>query len=126
MMKRPAPKPMDIVIIVLSAALAIAAGAAVYSGESSALHVTIRGPDKTWYYPLDAEADVVVSGSIGETRVLIHGGQAAIVSSPCGGQTCIAAGALNKNGQWAACLPNRVFVLVGGAERGDAVDAASL
>ena len=55
----------------------------------------------------------------------IVNGKAAIVASPCSGQTCVAAGALHKNGQWTACLPNRVFILIEGAEGEDAIDAVS-
>jgi len=117
-------KPLDILVLALAAVLTAAVAGMAYSGEDSSLRVVIRGPDKTWVYPLDAEVQVVVPGVIGETTVRIHDGQAAIVSSPCSGQTCVAAGALHKNGQWAACLPNRVFVLVEGAEGGESIDAA--
>ena len=116
-------KPLDIPVIVLALILTLATGAAVYSGGTTASQVIVRGPDKTWIFPLNVEETVTVTGSIGETRVEISRGRAAIVSSPCGGQTCVAAGALRKNGQWAACLPNRVFLLVEGRE--DAVDAAT-
>ena len=116
-------KPLDIFVIALAAALTLCLGGAVYSREKSSSHVVIRGPDKTWIYPLDAEEKVTVTGSAGETTVLIHGGRAAIVASPCGGQTCVAAVEMHRNGQWAACLPNRVFVLIEGG--GDSIDAAS-
>ena len=116
-------KPLDIPVIALAAVLILVIGAAVYSGDTASSRVIVRGPDKSWIFPLNAEEMVTVTGSIGETRVEISGGRAAIVSSPCGGQTCVAAGSLHKNGQWAACLPNRVFLYVEGAE--DAVDAAT-
>ena len=118
-------KPLDIVVIVLSAVLTLAIGSLVYSGESSTSRVIIRGPDRTWVFPLDAETIVDVPGPIGETVVRIHNGEAAIVFSPCNGQTCVSAGGLHKNGQWAACLPNQVFVLVEGANDQDVIDAAA-
>ena len=125
MKKLPVLKLLDILVIALAAALTAGIGAFVYSGNRSSSHVIIKGPDKTWIYPLNSELEMDVSGSLGETRVVIHNRKAAIISSPCTGQTCIAAGALQKNGQWAACLPNRVFVLVEGDDRGESVDAAS-
>ena len=118
-------KPLDIVVIVLSAVLTLAVGSLVYSGGNSSSRVVIRGPDRTWVFPLEAETLVDVPGPMGETRVRIHNGEAAIVSSPCGGQTCVSAGGLHRNGQWAACLPNQVIVLVEGAHDEDAIDAAS-
>ena len=114
----------DIPVIALAVILTIATAVASYSG-GTASRVTIRGPGKTWIYPLDAEEELKVEGPIGVTTVKIHQGRAAIVSSPCPGQTCVAAGAVYKNGQWAACLPNRVFLLVEAADGGDGVDASS-
>ena len=124
-MERKLLKPLDIPVIALAIALTLTLGGLVYSRGSSASQVIIRGPDKTWIYPLDAEAEVKVDGPIGVTVVQIHGGQAAIVSSPCAGQTCVAAGAIHKNGQWAACLPNKVSILVEGSAGGDSIDASS-
>jgi len=118
-------KPLDITIIFLAAALTILIAVIVYGRDSPSSRVIIRGPDKTWIFPLNAEEEISVNGSIGETRVMIHKGRAAIVSSPCSGQTCVAAGELHRNGQWAACLPNMVFLVIEGTENGDAVDAAS-
>lgn len=132
-MKKPRPaeysnirvKPMDILVIALAAAFTAFIGIKVYSGGYASSNVIIRGPDKTWVYPLNSEADIHVSGPLGETVVHIHEGRAEIVSSPCEGQTCVAAGAMTKNGQWAACLPNRVVVLIEGTDNENGVDAAS-
>jgi len=118
-------KALDIFVIILASALTLVIGGVVYSGESSSSHVVIRSQDKTWVYPSDAETRVTISGPVGETIVEIHEGRTAIVSSPCDGQTCVAAGSLSRNGQWAACLPNRVFVLIEGQDGGDVIDAAS-
>ena len=118
-------KPFDIPVIVLATALTVIIALKVYGQGANSLNVVVRSPDKTWIFPLDAEERVSVAGSIGETMVEISKGRAAIVSSPCNGQTCVAAGEINKNGQWAACLPNRVFILIEGAADADAIDAAS-
>ena len=118
-------KIFDIPVIAIAIMLTITLGLASYSGGAGSSRVIIRGPEKTWIYPLDAEEELKVEGPIGVTTVKIHQGRAAIVSSPCPGQTCVAAGAVYKNGQWAACLPNRVFLLVEAADGGDGVDASS-
>lgn len=102
-----------------------AIGATVYMDGNASSRVIIRGPDKTWIFPLNAEELISVKGPIGETVVQIHNNHAAIISSPCVGQTCVAAGALNKNGQWAACLPNRVFLLIEAADGKEDIDASS-
>ena len=118
-------KPLDIAVIALGAALTVAVGVSAYMGSRSAPSVIIRGPEATWVFPINAEETITVAGAIGETIVCIHDGHAEIISSPCGGQTCVAAGAMHKNGQWTACLPNKVFVLIEGLEGKDGVDAAS-
>jgi hypothetical protein len=122
---KPLLKPLDIPVIVLAAAITIIIGLRAYGRGANSLNVVVRGTGKTWIFPLEAEERVSVAGSIGETLVEIRNGRAAIVSSPCGGQTCVAAGELNKNGQWAACLPNRVFILIEGTGGTDVIDAAS-
>ena len=117
---------MDVLVILLGAALTLLITIKVYSANNEASRVVIRGPDKTWIFPIEAEETVSVAGSIGTTTVELYGGRAAIISSPCGGQTCVAAGHIHKTGQWAACLPNRVIILVeGGAKGTDGVDAAA-
>ena len=117
-------KILDIPIIVLGLVFTLLVAISIYSGETVTSQVTIRALDKTWIFPLDAEETLTVNGFIGETKVLIHGGRAAIVSSCCTGQTCVASGDLHKNGQWAACLPNGVFLVVEGSNE-ETVDAAS-
>ena len=117
-------KILDVPVIIFSIALTVFIARSVYSGDTAPSQVTVRSPGQTWIYPLSAEESLTVTGFMGETTVLIREGRAAIVSSCCGGQTCVAAGDLFKNGQWAACLPNGVFVLIEGAGEDD-VDAAS-
>ncbi|MCL2129420.1 MAG: NusG domain II-containing protein [Treponema sp.] len=118
-------KPLDIPVIVLSIILMAAIAVTAYSGKSSPSQVVIRSPEKTWVYPLDTDIIINIKGVIGETTVEIKNGRAAIISSPCEGQTCVTTGYLSKNGHWAACLPNMVFVLVEGSESEEGIDAAS-
>ena len=112
-------------MIALALALTLGIAFVVYSTEAASSRVIVRSPDRTWIFPLNTEEALSVSGPIGETVVSIHNGRAAIVSSPCSGQTCVASGGLHRNGQWTACLPNRIFLLVEGAVESDGVDAVS-
>ena len=116
-------KILDIFVLVFAAALIFISASSSRGKVSSS--VTVKGPDRTWVFPLEAEELLSVTGSIGETLVEIHGGKAAIVSSPCGAKTCVAAGKIHKNGQWAACLPNRVFILIEGTDYSEDIDAVS-
>ena len=118
-------KPFDLPVIIFATALTLASFAYFYSDKSSSSQVIIQGPMNSWIFPLDTEEEIIVTGPTGETRVLINKGSAAIVSSSCKGLTCIARGELYKNGQWTACLPNRVFLLIEGkTEPREDIDAA--
>lgn len=116
-------KPLDIVILCLSITLILLIVLGIYAAPRKANEVIIRGQDKTWIFPLDAEEQIQVPGPLGNTLVEIHGGKAAIVSSPCKNQTCVERGHLNRSGQWTACLPNNVFLLIEGVH--DDLDAVS-
>ncbi|MGI6131666.1 MAG: NusG domain II-containing protein [Bacillota bacterium] len=54
-----------------------------------------------------------VEGPLGITVVEVEGTRAHVVSSPCPDKICIRMGWLERAGDYAACLPNRVLVEVG-------------
>ena len=119
-------KPFDIPVIILALALTVFIAVSVYSGRSGSPQVIIRGGQgRTWIFPLNTEMELDVEGPMGVTRVLLHSGWAAVISSPCSGQTCIAAGGINRSSQWLVCLPNRVFLLIEGSDGSGEVDAVS-
>jgi hypothetical protein len=116
-------KPFDILAVALSAAVAAASAVLVYGGGEGDAKVIVEGGGKTWVFPLDAEETLSVRGEIGDTVVHIHDGKVAVEASPCENQTCVAAGSIDSNGQWVACLPNAVFVRVEGSSKHEALDA---
>jgi len=119
----------DIIIILLVTGITLFSGYSVYIKQDDKTQVLIRGQRGEWLFPIEAEEIITVSGALGDTIVRIGENRAWIESSPCDNQTCAAAGALVRQGQWAACLPNNVLVLLrGGAGSGvnhgrDDVDA---
>ncbi len=118
-------KAFDIPAVALAAAVAVVSAVLVYGGGAGETRVIIESHGKTWVYPLDADEEVSVPGELGSTVVHIHGGKVAVESSPCANQTCVAAGAIDSNGQWIACLPNGVFVRIEGSSKNEAPDATS-
>jgi hypothetical protein len=114
-------KPLDFFIIGISSVLTAALAFAVYGHSCDAGQVIVRGESRTWVFPLDAEEQVAVPGPLGETVVEISGGRSRVLSSPCANQTCVAAGHLNRQGQWTACLPNKVFVYIEGTGDDDTI-----
>ena len=127
-MRRPTVLPLklfDYIFLVAAISLTVLSGIAVYGGESKASRVVVEGMDHTWIYPLKAEVTLRVPGPLGDTVVVLHDGSARIEDSPCPNKTCVAAGAVRENGQWVACLPNRVFVRVEGNGHDDRVDGST-
>ena len=115
-------KPFDIPVILAACLLTAAAFYSAYGPAASAgrggaaVQVTLRGEGGSWVYPLDAEEKVEVPGPLGNTVIRIHGNEAWVESSPCANQSCVAAGRIKKPGQWTACLPNNVFLVMEGSD----------
>jgi hypothetical protein len=119
-------KPLDFFSIALSAALTVLSAFMVYGHPRDASRVIVQGEGKTWVFPLDAEETLTVSGPIGDTVVEISGGRGRVRSSPCTNQTCVAAGHIHRQGQWTACLPNKVFLYVEGiGDDADVLDSTT-
>ena len=109
-------KPWDVVVIILALALTGFSAWSVYLNPRNTTQVLIDGNGRRWVFPLDAEETIKVPGPLGNTVVRIHDNQAWVESSPCDNQICVAAGRLHRHGDFAACLPNKVFVMIEGKD----------
>ena len=109
-------KLCDLIVIALAVALTCFSAWSIYLTPRNTTRVLIEGHGKRWVFPLDAEERIAVPGPLGNTIVRIHDGQAWVESSPCDNQICVAAGRLHKHGEFAACLPNIVFVMIEGRD----------
>ena len=59
---------------------------------------------------LSPDRELVIPGPLGESRIEISQGRARFLSSPCHGKVCVHTGWLQRGGEVAACLPNRVSI----------------
>lgn len=113
--------------VILAAAVAIffsSLGAVDAAGALRAVITDAQGAE--WIYPMEGDREIEVEGPLGVTIVHIHEGGVSIESSPCPNQTCVAAGSVDRSGQWIACLPNQVFVRVeGGSDEPEGVDTGT-
>ena len=107
------------ILAALSAVFLSSLGAADAAGEPRVVIADSIGEE--WIYPLEADREIKIRGPLGITTVHIHDRRVAIESSPCPNQTCVAAGSIDRPGQWVACLPNQVFVRVEGRSDDEAV-----
>ncbi len=61
---------------------------------------------------LDRDREVTVKGPLGPSILQIKDGKVRFVSSPCRNKLCIHSGWLSRGGEFAACLPNRISIVV--------------
>jgi hypothetical protein len=115
-------KVLDFPVLVIALALTGISTYAAYAPSHAGRQVIIQGSGRTWVYPLDAEETVAIPGPLGNTSVEIRDHRARVLSSPCANQTCVAAGHIDAAGQWAACLPNNVLVLIRGYDESEKDD----
>lgn len=57
---------------------------------------------------------VVITGPIGNTVIEVADGKVRFVDSPCDNKQCIHSGWLKQLGDFAACIPNRISIVVSG------------
>jgi len=104
----------DIFIILIVSAITFFSFYNAYMKPQEMTQVLIRGQKSEWTFPVDAQERIVVHGILGETVVRIENNRAWVESSPCANQTCVASGKIVRQGQWTACLPNGVLLMIQG------------
>jgi len=112
-------KVFDILIILAAAVLTSFAAYKAYISPQDNLRVFIRGQYGEWVYPVSATETVFVKGALGDTIVRLDGNGVWVDSSPCVNKNCAAAGKIYRHGQWTACLPNNVIILIQNAGEND-------
>ncbi|MCL2267098.1 MAG: NusG domain II-containing protein [Treponema sp.] len=105
----------DILIIMLAAIITFYSAYLAYIKPRGQTYILIQAEEGKWVYPVNAHETVTVNGVIGDTVIKIEDSRAWIESSPCDNKTCIAAGKISRQGEWAACLPNNVLLLLYGS-----------
>lgn len=72
-------------------------------------------------YSLNKDAVIEVHGKIGDTEIEIKDGRARFLHSPCKKKICEKRGWVSREGEYAICIPNGIFIWI----RGDDLDAIS-
>lgn len=118
-------RPYDWVTIIVGIAVVVAFSVVAVGQGGVASTVLIRSDEGDFVYPLDSNVTLEIAGPIGVSIIEIADGAVRFLDSPCRDRICVAAGWLSDAGQWAACLPNRVFVSVSGDTGAAEVDAST-
>jgi hypothetical protein len=109
-------KPLDIIIFLLAVTITIFSIVHLTQNKNESLKVYIDTPNGNYVYDLDTDRDLEFIGPLGTTYVSIHAKEAIFTDSPCPNKTCLYSPPAKKNGDWIACLPNRIFLRVEGKE----------
>lgn len=109
---RAGPTWGDALLVLLLVAAIPVAHRAVARPAAASSHLLLVESAEAPVQRLDArrDADVVLHGPLGETRLRIEGGEAWIAAAPCRNQLCRRMGRLSGPGRPLVCLPNRVLV----------------
>jgi hypothetical protein len=110
-------KPFDFVITLLVCAVIISISITVYSVSGRPVSVKIQAESGLSIYPLNQNQHLEIDGPLGITVIEIHNKEVQVVSSPCRDKLCIIKGILHKNGDWTACMPNRIYIGIEGGTK---------
>lgn len=85
-------------------------------GLGETAHIFIPGQPEQ-IVDLGEEHRYIIAGPLGDNVLEVRDGKIRFVQSPCSGKQCIHSGWLSESGDFAACLPNRVSLMVAGKEQ---------
>ena len=105
-------RPVDFLILILFSALAVASILFLKTSKNSERRLVINSGEKEFIYPLDKNRELQIEGVIGISVIEIQDGRAFFKKSPCSNHTCIQMGAVSGENDWAACLPNDIFIRI--------------
>ena len=114
----------DLAVVVLAAALIGALYARWWTPSAAADAFELRAAGRDLgRHSLQHDQELRIAGAAGVSVIRVQAGRVRFAASPCRNRVCVNSGWLSQAGDGAACLPNRVsLVLVGGdASRVDAV-----
>ncbi|MDC7240205.1 MAG: NusG domain II-containing protein [Spirochaetales bacterium] len=113
----------DILALIFSLAVFLGFTAFGRSLNQDDGYVIIEDSQSQYLYPLSIDQMVTLHGPVGDSVVEIKDGEAHFHSSDCADGLCVQMAPIRRGGDWAACLPNQVFIYIGGFDDDKEVDA---
>ena len=122
-MKANYTRDLILVAVLLVAALALFFGLrsrqARDTGTGAQAVVTVEGRE-IGRYPLKKSGTFPLNG--GTNILVVENGEAWVSEANCPDKVCMGMGKISRNGEFIACLPNRLLVVVEGAAESSPVD----
>ena len=116
-------RDLILVAVLLVAALALCFGLrslqARDTGTGAQAVVTVEGRE-IGRYPLKKSGTFPLNG--GTNILVVENGEAWVSEANCPDKVCMGMGKISRNGEFIACLPNRLLVVVEGAAEASPVD----
>ncbi len=107
-------KPYDRILLILIIILLLIS-VVLFLNKKEGEFLFIKTDSGIKKYPLNQETIITVKGRIGDARIEIKDGKARFLHSPCKKKICEKRGWISKEGEYAICIPNGVFIWIGGS-----------
>ncbi len=117
-------KAADFFILALSVAAIALAFYKLPKKSQQGKTLVIRSEAGEEVHSLETDATYRIEGPLGTSVIRVEEEKVFFEESPCPNKNCVLSGALELSGDWAACLPNRVFISIEGKEKNQ-TDAVS-
>ena len=116
-------KPADAVLVTVAVMLIAMLYINFWTPGRRAEQAQIRTPYQNLQVSLQQDRDIAVKGKMGISRLRVRHGKIRFIDSPCPGKYCIHSGWLKRSGEFTACLPNGISLMISGADaRFDAIN----
>jgi hypothetical protein len=114
-------KGSDFFFIALSLAVFLSSVIFASGGRGDAPTLVVESPRGKWLYQLaqGSAREIAIPGAMGDSTLVIEDGKVRFIDSPCENKLCVNHAPLSRNGDWNACLPNRVMVHIEGMVNSD-------
>ena len=89
------------------------------TGTGAQAVVTVDGQE-IGRYPLSKSGTFPLNG--GTNILVVENGEAWVSEADCPDKVCMGMGKISRNGEFIACLPNRVLIVIEGAAESSPVD----
>lgn len=105
-------RPVDFIIFFLFVAVTAVSFSLLTTAKNSERRLVIMSGKKEFIYPLEKHREIEAAGVLGNSLIVIEDGRAFFKESPCKNHLCVQMGAVTEENDWAACLPNDIFIRV--------------
>ena len=108
------PKIGDIFIIIIAVSAIAFLSFSLFNNPVNNRNCHILAPEKEYLYPLNSDLSIEINGPLGTSHIQITNNHVHMSSSPCPLKICVKKGEISEVGEWIACLPNKILIIIKG------------